>query len=146
MYAINIGTCTGKIITLSSSVQNYTFYLMNSILTDMMRQYEALKSLDCIKTHLRRAVFCDQMENYQSLANDTSGSPQPSKPSSVIQDVWEIISKQTNPFQLSAIEKVMMGKSKENITLLQGPPGKSSIKNFVLTLLFQPDNFLTIAL
>ncbi len=90
----------------------------------MMRQYEALKSLGCLKSNLRRAVFCEQMEGSDhnpSIVPDIN--IQPNKPASVISDVWDVISRQTNAYQLSTVESVMLGKGKENVTLLQGPPG-----------------------
>ncbi len=89
----------------------------------MMRQYEALKSLECVKSNLKNAVFCNRAER-STLPIISETPPQPSKPSSVIADVWDKISKQTNLYQLSAIETIMLGKAKENISLLQGPPGK----------------------
>lgn len=92
---------------------------------DVMRQYEALKSLDYIKPNLKKAIFCDAKDGFaQKPSISTSLPPSPTKPSSVIAQVWDIISKQTNAYQLSAIENIMSGKAKENITLLQGPPGK----------------------
>jgi hypothetical protein len=93
---------------------------------DMMRQYEALKSLDCIKKNLRKGVFCESTVGLKTRERSTTpeAAPQPGKPSSVIAQVWNIISKQTNPYKISAIETVMQGKAKENITLLQGTPGE----------------------
>jgi hypothetical protein len=100
---------------------------------DMMRQYEGLKSLDCIKANLKRAVFCNSIKgsavSKKSITSETP--PQPAKPSSVIAQVWSMISKQTNPYQLSAIETVMLGKVKDNVTLLQGPPGKFQSSNVI---------------
>lgn len=91
---------------------------------EMMRQYEALKSLGCLKSNLRRAIFCETMEgsdHNRSIVSDID--IQPNKPASVISDVWDVISRQTNAYQLSTIESVMLGKAKENVSLLQGPPG-----------------------
>ena len=93
----------------------------------MMRQYEALKSLDYIKDNLKRAIFYDgplktpNSHDNKKLANPP---PHPLKPPSVISSVWDTISTQTNPYQLSAIEKIASGKAKNNIMLLQGPPGE----------------------
>ena len=93
-----------------------------------MRQYEGLKSLDCIKANLRRAVFCNMDEGFSSERKLIVSEipPQPVKPASVITKVWKTISEKTNAYQLSTIESVMLGKAKENVTLLQGPPGKFS--------------------
>ena len=92
-------------------------------LLDMMRQYEALKSLECVKPYIKNAVFCSNKAERSSSPAIPETLPQPTRPSSVISDVWDKISAQTNPYQLYAIESIMLGKSKENITLLQGPPG-----------------------
>ena len=96
---------------------------------DMMRQYEALKSLDHIKDNLKSAVFCKPSKSCNSQddkkAMNSPSHPLINKPPSVISQVWDKIIQQTNPFQLSAIEKVASGKAKNNITLLQGPPGES---------------------
>jgi len=109
MYAMNIGTCT-----------------------DMMRQYEALKSLDCIRPNLKKAIFCDAMERpSQGDKIMSTVPPQPEKPSSVISQVWDMVSKQTNPYQLSALESIMSAKAKHNITLLQGPPGTGKTHTIV---------------
>lgn len=91
----------------------------------MMRQFEALKSLDHIKENLKRAVFCKptNVDNANNNIRTNELPPHPLKPPSVISQVWEKISEQTNSCQLSAIEKVASGKAKDNITLIQGPPG-----------------------
>lgn len=100
----------------------------------MMRQYEALRSLDHIKDNLKNAVFCNLAKNCiaQDRKKVVEPPPHPLKPPSVISQVWDKIAQQTNPYQLSAIEKVASGKAKDNITLLQGPPGEYSS----LTVLF----------
>jgi len=100
MFAVNIGTCT-----------------------DMMRQYEALKSLECIKPNIKNAIFCLNRTERPSSSTIPETLTQPSKPSSVIADVWNKISAKTNIYQLHAIETIMLGKAKDNISLLQGPPG-----------------------
>jgi hypothetical protein len=102
-----------------------------------MRQYEALKSLGCLKANLRKAVFCEPIEGSEhnrSIVSDNN--IQPSKPASVISDVWDVISRQTNAYQLSTIESVMLGKARENVTLLQGPPGRlmKAMCSFVMFL------------
>ena len=102
MYALNIGTCT-----------------------DMMRQYEGLKSLACVRSHLRRAVYSMDKDSDATKPGggeiiDTLPSEQLTKPSSVVSSVWDHLKNTTNPFQLSSIEKIMSGKVKENIALMQG--------------------------
>ena len=121
-----------RYVIIFNSISNVTSIhfsqLSTIIFQDMMRQYEGLKSLDCIKPNLRRAVFCDTGEGTSSERKLTVSEipPEPVKPASVIAKVWEIIFEQNNKYQLSAIESVMLGKAKENVTLLQGPPGKFS--------------------
>ena len=51
---------------------------------------------------------------------DTLPSKKIMKPSSVCATVWDKLKDSTNPFQLSAIEKIMSGKVKDNIALMQG--------------------------
>ena len=90
----------------------------------MMRQYEGLKSLACIRTNLKRAVYSSDKDEEGPKTNgeiiDTLPSEQLVKPSSVCATVWNHLKKGTNPYQLSAIEKIMSGKVKENIALMQG--------------------------
>lgn len=97
MYALNIGTCT-----------------------DMMRQYEGLKSLNCIGSHLKRAIFCRDVIEPGRENLDTQVRQRTPKPTSVPQSLWNHLEKNTNSFQLSAIEKIMSGKVKNSIALLQG--------------------------
>ena len=97
MYALNIGTCT-----------------------DMMRQYEGLKSLNCLGSHLKKAIFCRDMIDPSGENPDVQFTQQPPKPTSVPQSLWNHLDNTTNTFQLSAIEKIMSGKVKNSIALLQG--------------------------
>ena len=71
---------------------------------DITRQYEAIKSLACLKPHLRKAIFCPASTpiDYPSVLP----TPRPVKPTSVTSQVWKVIQSETNPFQLSSIEKV----------------------------------------
>ncbi len=94
----------------------------------MMRQYEGLKSLACVRPHLKRAIYHIPIEGEETGDKrgdvlDTEPMQTPSKPPSVVANVWTHLERTTNTFQLSAIEKIMAGKMKENIALLQGPPG-----------------------
>jgi hypothetical protein len=95
-------------------------YLLNiGTSTDMMRQYEGLKSLACLKTNLKRAIYSDG-EGGSGNIIDELPSEMPARPSSVCSHVWNHLNKTTNPYQLGAIEKIMSGKVKENIALMQG--------------------------
>ncbi len=96
---------------------------MHSVL-DMMRQYEALRSLDYVNDNLKSAIFCRPSSITVHSKKLTNPVPAPLKPSSVVSQVWDKVTKQTNQYQLSAIEKIASGRAKENIALLQGPPGK----------------------
>jgi hypothetical protein len=89
--------------------------------TDMIRQYEGLKSLSCLKSNIKRAIYCNDMEKFQcgDIIDELPSEPL-TKPSCICSTVWDHLMETTNPFQLSAIEKIMSGKVKENIALLQG--------------------------
>ena len=125
----HVQVCSGFQFTFQMQYQCFFKPITMILCEDMIRQYEALKSLDCIKTNLKNAVFCtlDESSSSERKPIVLQTPPQPGKPASVIAKVWKIISEQTNLYQLSAIESVMLGKAKENVTLLQGPPGKFSI-------------------
>ena len=92
--------------------------------TDMMRQYEGLKSLSTIKANLKRAIFHANSANEGKIATgeiiDALPKEKIIKPPSVCASVWDKLVRSTNPFQLSAIEKIMSGKLKDNIALMQG--------------------------
>jgi len=108
-------------------------YAMNvSTSTEMMRQYEGLKSLAHIKRHLQRAIFHNPQDNHYSNGRlpggegpTTPSAPPPEiKPPSVVpQGVWKHLTETMNWAQLSTVEKLMSGKMRENVALLQGPPG-----------------------
>lgn len=108
-----------------------TMYALNiATVTDMMRQYEGLKSLLCVKKHLQRAVFTttdSKTEALDNKFNDHQTIPLLTKPSSIPVKVWDHLVSALNPFQVSTIEKIMSGKTKENISLLQGPPGTGKV-------------------
>jgi len=98
MYVMNIGTCT-----------------------DMMRQYEGLKSLASLKSNIKRAIYSSDMDAIQQGNIIHELPPEPiAKPSCICSTVWDHLKETTNPYQLAAIEKIMSGRLKENIALLQG--------------------------
>lgn len=92
----------------------------------MMRQYEGLKSLSSIKPNLQRAIFSNpEDKTYSNKPSEgISACLKIKPPSAVPQGVWKHLISTMNAAQLSAIEKVMAGKVRENVALLQGPPGK----------------------
>ena len=96
----------------------------------MMRQYEALQSLKRLDPHLQKAVFSNSAKGTSTASPDGIGmveetidKSQIKKPSSVDTDTWRHLYDSSNPFQLSSIQKIMSGKIKENVALIQGPPG-----------------------
>jgi len=121
-----------------------TIYALNiGTITDTMRQYEALQSLRCLNRHLQKTVFSNSAKSTSTASSDgmveeTIDKSQIKKPSSVDADVWQHIGNSSNPYQLSSIEKIMSGKIKENVALIQGPPGcgkTSTIINLVSAIL-----------
>lgn len=107
------------------SFPSETMYMLNiGTSTDMMRQYEGLKSLACLKLNIKRAIYCSDIEKIEhgDIIEELPSEPM-TKPSCICSTVWDHLKKTTNPYQLSAIEKIMSGKVKDNIALLQGPPG-----------------------
>lgn len=100
MFVMNIGTCT-----------------------DMMRQYEGLKSLATVRSNLKKIIFTSETDSQHCKEGeiiDSLQSEKLSKPTSICSTIWDQLKKSTNPFQLSAIERIMSGKMPENIALLQG--------------------------
>jgi hypothetical protein len=99
----------------------------------MMRQYEGLKSLACVKSSLKKAIYSSGVEGGdKSLSGniiDELPSEPSARPSSVCAHVWNHLKQSTNPYQLASIEKIMSGKAKENIALMQGAFYFSALKS-----------------
>lgn len=95
--------------------------------TNIIRQYEGMKSLAFVNSHLQRAVFCENLTRksnpINTSKNQTASKTEVEKPSTVPHFVWHATKSCLNHVQLHAISKIMEGKSKENISLIQGPPG-----------------------
>lgn len=109
------------------SVKMELMYVTNiGTSTDMMRQYEGLKSLACVKPHLKRTAY-GLLEGGEAIANKEIIPDVPlnhvSKPRSVVGKVWDHLTENSNKYQLFAIENIMSGKLKDGTFLLQGPPG-----------------------
>jgi hypothetical protein len=109
------------------SVKMELMYVTNiGTSTDMMRQYEGLKSLACVKPHLKRTAY-GLLEGGEAITNREIISDVPSnhvsKPRSVVGKVWDHLMENSNKYQLFAIENIMSGKLKDGTFLLQGPPG-----------------------
>ena len=100
--------------------------------SDIMRQYEGMKSLSFVKDHLQRAVFCsgDTNKRNRAVSMDSIGATGAGaatsaldKPATIPDYVWLKICASLNQIQLRSIHRIMEGKSRENVALLQGPPG-----------------------
>ena len=100
--------------------------------SDIMRQYEGMKSLSFVKDHLQRAVFCsgDAIKRNRAVSMDSVGgtgagaaTSAMDKPATIPDYVWRKICASLNQVQLRCIHRIMEGKSRENVALLQGPPG-----------------------
>ena len=101
----------------------------------MMRQYEGLKSLTSIKPNLQRFIFSNADNKPQ--ASNGSSVCQTSKLLSVVpRSVFKHLTSTLNDAQLLAVQKIMTGKVRENVALLQGPPGKAKFFSKMLSFLF----------
>ena len=110
-------------------IKPQTMHAMNvGTVTTSMREYESLISIDYLKSHLKELIFGDKLPTKttqdtikKELISDTS---QLKKPSSIQTNIWDHLSSSLNYYQMSAIEKLLSGKMKDNVMLIQGPPGK----------------------
>lgn len=99
--------------------------------TNVVRQFEAIKSLPYLSPHLKRALFSSFIDNPPKTASTT-------KPRSLPIDIWRYLTNSHNSFQLKAISQVLTGSCRENVCLVQGPPGtgkSSTIVGLVTALL-----------
>ena len=111
------------------SERAYIMYLGSA--SDIMRQYEGMKSLSFVKDHLQRAVFCSEdagkrnrtasMDSVGATEAGESPTPTLSKPATIPDYIWRQIGGSLNQVQLRSIHRIMEGKSRENVALLQGP-------------------------
>ena len=111
------------------SERAYIMYIGSA--SDIMRQYEGMKSLSFVKDHLQRAVFCsgdagkrNRTASMDSVGAIEAGEPSTStlsKPATIPDYVWRQIGDSLNQVQLRSIHRIMEGKSRENVALLQGP-------------------------
>ena len=108
--------------------QNAIFTLIScGSTTNVVRQFEAIKCLPYLKPHLQRALFSSYNTN---IPTSTTAA----KPRSLPIDVWQHLKKSHNSYQLSAISKLLAGSCRENVCLVQGPPGTGLL--FILTCHF----------
>ena len=110
-------------------IKPQTMYAMNiGTVTTSMREYESLISIDHLKNHLKELIFGDKLPTkttQDTIKNEhLSETPQLKKPSSIQPNIWDHLSSSLNYYQMSAIEKLLSGKIKDNVMLIQGPPGK----------------------
>lgn len=99
--------------------------------TNVVRQFEAIKSLPYLSPHLQRALFSSFIDNPSKAASTT-------RPRSLPVDVWRHLTNSHNSFQLKSISQVLTGSCRENVCLVQGPPGtgkSSTIVGLVTALL-----------
>lgn len=87
--------------------------------TNVVRQFEAIKCLPYLKPHLQRALFSTYNTSVPTSTTNT-------KPRSLPIDVWHHLKSSHNSYQLSAISKLLAGSCRENVCLVQGPPGTGS--------------------
>jgi len=109
---------------------NFTMISIGST-TNIIRQYEAIKSLPYLKPHLQKALFT-------SYITDSSKPAATTKPRSLPVDIWKSLTNSHNSYQLSSISRVLTGSCRENLCLVQGPPGtgkSSTIAGLVSALL-----------
>mmetsp|Transcript_14261 Transcript_14261/g.21959 ORF Transcript_14261/g.21959 Transcript_14261/m.21959 type:complete len:796 (+) Transcript_14261:1-2388(+) len=104
-----------------------------------IREYEGIKGSGYISSHLRRTLYGKPSDFEDDIvgSGESSGSltqhtkqniPAIRRPPSLPENIWASLSRDLNPYQLSSIEKVMSGKTNNNIMLLQGPPGTGKTK------------------
>jgi len=114
--------------------QNVFFTVMScGPVTNIIRQFEAIKSLPYLKPHIQKALFAAFTAD-----SEDSSKPASAKPRSMPVHIWRDIANSHNEYQLSSISRVLTGNCKENICLIQGPPGtgkSSTIAGLVSGLL-----------
>ena len=100
---------------------NMTLISLGSTI-NIVRQFEAMKSLCQLKPHLQKALFTSCV----TLKSNTSTDPNPKRPKSVPLDIWHNLESTNNAYQLHAISTLMSAKSPQNLSLIQGPRKQSS--------------------
>ena len=98
---------------------NFTLMQVGSA-NNIVRQFEAIKSLPHLKPHLQNAIFSKHIEDSSKPETATV-----TKPRSLPADIWESLTKNYNSYQLSSISRLMTGSCLKNVNLVQGPPGLS---------------------
>lgn len=84
---------------------------------NIVRQYEAMKSLEHLKPHLQKAIFTSHVASKNPLFSE----PNPKRPASVPLDIWQSLKRTNNPYQLQSISDLLSGSCRENLSLIQGP-------------------------
>lgn len=84
---------------------------------NIVRQFEAMKSLPHLKPHLQAAIFTPQLK----LKSPSATEPNAKRPPSVPLDIWQSLKRTNNPYQLKSISDLLSGSCHENISLIQGP-------------------------
>ena len=96
---------------------NFTLMQVGSA-NHIVRQFEAIKSLPHLKPHLQRAIFTSHVKDPSKPATIT-------KPRSLPVGIWKSLTNSYNTYQISSISRVMTGSCRDNVNLVQGPPGSS---------------------
>ena len=84
---------------------------------NIVRQFEAMKSLPHLKPHLQAAIFTSPL----SMKKTSGTEPNAKRPPSVPLDIWKSLKKTNNPYQLKSISDLLSGSCHENLSLIQGP-------------------------
>lgn len=111
-------TMNGKL-----EVHSLDVMYISSVCTSI-REYEGIKGVSSISSHLKKVIFNRSKHELQCIANISNAEGFVRKPSMLSPSVWKALSEQLNSYQLAPIEKLMTGKVKNNFMLLQGPPGR----------------------
>lgn len=85
---------------------------------NIVRQFEAMKSLPHLKPHLQKAIFTSHITSKQAPSSE---QPNPKRPTSLPLDIWQSLKKTNNPYQLQSIADLLSGSCRENLSLIQGP-------------------------
>jgi hypothetical protein len=95
---------------------------------NIVRQFEAMKSLPHLKPHLQKAIFTSPV----ALKSHQTTEPNAKRPSSVPLDIWESLKRTNNPYQLQSISDLLSGSCRDNLSLIQGPRKFLTITQIIL--------------
>jgi hypothetical protein len=96
---------------------------------NIVRQFEAMKSLPHLKPHLQKAIFTSHVAVKTHLNTEPAAAK---RPPSVPLDIWESLKKTNNPYQLQSISDLLSGSCRENLSLIQGPRKIVTVTRIIL--------------